>query len=96
MQFQLSCELSYRPGKPVVPNMLAKPPQKQQGGGQEEAEGEAGAAGALQNKGRTILTEQMGSVTIMEHFRIVLHATAVTAGRGGIPFYMTHCAKNTV
>ena len=40
--------------------MLAKPPKKQQGHGQEAEEGETGASRALQNKRSTILThEQM-------------------------------------
>lgn len=75
--------------------MLAKPPKKQQGHGQEAEEGETGASGALQNKRSTISTYEQMSKESGKELWIVLHASAVTAGCGGIPFYMTDTVENT-
>ena len=104
VQFQLSCELSHRHGKTVLPNMLAKTHYNQQEHGQEAGESETGASGALQNKRRTILTyEQMGKVTIIALTGVwetaedcaACQSCYRPAGCGGIPFYMTDSGETT-
>lgn len=50
---------------------------------------------ALQNKRSTILTYEQVSKESGKQLWIVLHASAVTAGCGGIPFYTTDTVENT-